>query len=151
METLGIVAPAPIPKVEKTEAQNQVDRIDETSTSENGGDSKEESANSLSGENEEVHEPNEQELTDSAGTAFSSYSEEDFKPPSYEEMEKEMAELRVKRAAFPEAIGRRVHEINFRDEEIEDAECFGESDNGKDDAKAFASLGHAFSPTILAV
>lgn len=144
-KALGIVAPAPIPKAEKTEAQNQVDRIDETSTSENGGDSKDESANSLSGENEEVHESKEQELTDSAGTAFSSYSEEDFKPPSYEEMEKEMAELRVRRAAFPEAIGRRVHEINFRDEEIEDALNALEKAlaNGKDDAKAFASLGYA--------
>ena len=50
-KALGIVAPAPIPKVEKTEAQNQVDRIDETSTSGNGEDSKEQNANSLSSEN----------------------------------------------------------------------------------------------------
>ena len=57
-----------------------------------------------------------------------------------------MAELRVRRAAFPEAIGRRVHEINFRDEEIEDALNALEKAlaNGKDDAKALLHLGMQF-------
>ena len=77
--------------------------------------------------------------------SFASYTEEDFKPPSFEEMEKQMIELRVKRAGFPEAIGRRAHEINFRDEEIEDAWGVVENalESGKGEEQAFASLGQA--------
>mgnify|MGYP006879305374 CR=1 FL=1 len=80
-----------------------------------------------------------------AGPSFASYTEEDFKPPSFEEMEKDMTELRKKRAGFPEQIGRRAHEINFRDEDIEDAWVTLEKalGSGKGEGKAFASLGQA--------
>ena len=80
-----------------------------------------------------------------AGSSFASYTEEDFKPPSFEEMEKDMIELRKKRAGFPEAIGRRAHEINFRDEDIDDAWASVEKavDSGKGESQAFASLGQA--------
>ena len=80
-----------------------------------------------------------------AGPSFASYTEEDFKPPSFDEMEKDMVELRKKRAGFPEAIGRRAYEINFRDEDIEDAWATLEKslDSGKGEGKAFASLGQA--------
>ena len=80
-----------------------------------------------------------------AGPSFASYTEEDFKPPSFEEMEKDMIELRKKRAGFPEAIGRRAHEINFRDKDIDDAWASVEKavDSGKGESQAFASLGQA--------
>jgi hypothetical protein len=60
-------------------------------------------------------------------------------------MEKDMIELRKKRAGFPEAIGRRAHEINFRDEDIDDAWASVEKavDSGKGESQAFASLGQA--------
>jgi hypothetical protein len=60
-------------------------------------------------------------------------------------MEKDMTALRRKRAGFPEQIGRRAHEINFRDEDIDDAWASVEKavDSGKGESQAFASLGQA--------
>jgi hypothetical protein len=53
--------------------------------------------------------------------AFANYREDDFKPPSYDEMEGEMVQLRAKRETFPELIGRQAFESGLRDEEIEEA------------------------------
>lgn len=96
---------------------------------------------------EEIPEAETQEVHESMGPAFASYTEADFKPPSFEEMEKQMIELRAKREGFPEAIGRRVHEIDFRDEEIEEAWGSLEKslEAGIDEVikKAYASLGQA--------
>lgn len=55
------------------------------------------------------------------GAPFANYREHDFEPPSYEQMEKEMSELRVKREKFPELIGKQAFESDIRDEEIEEA------------------------------
>ena len=140
---LGIVAPPPKAKpavkeetiVKEGEEEIIDDEISEVSTDD------------LSGNNidDEVSETDLVSTEESSGSAFASYSEEDFKPPSYEEMEKEMVELRAKRAGFPEAIGRRVHEINFRDEDIEDEWLALEKslESGKGEQKAYASLGQA--------
>ena len=108
---MGIVAPPPKAKpavkeetiVKEGEEEIIDDEISEVSTDDLSGNNM----------NDEVSETDLVSTEESSGPAFASYSEEDFKPPSYEEMEKEMVELRAKRAGFPEAIGRRVHEINF--------------------------------------
>ena len=79
--------------------------------------------------------------------SFSNYREDDFKPPSYDEMEDEMTQLRAKRETFPELIGRQAFESGLRDEEIEEA-CSevekltaGGSEEGL--PEAFAGLGRA--------
>ena len=53
-------------------------------------------------------------------TSFANYRESDFQPPSYEQMEQEMADLRAKRGQFPEWIGQRAFEADLRDEEIDE-------------------------------
>jgi hypothetical protein len=96
---------------------------------------------------EETKDPKPEEVPEANAPAFASYTEADFKPPTFEEMEKQMIELRAKRAGFPETIGRRVEEINFRDDEIEEAWNGLEKalESGKEDIlqKAYASLGQA--------
>mgnify|MGYP006136016191 FL=1 len=96
---------------------------------------------------EETKDPKPEEVPEANAPAFASYTEADFKPPTFEEMEKQMIELRTKRTGFPEAIGRRVEEINFRDDEIEEAWNGLEKalESGKEDTlqKAYASLGQA--------
>ncbi len=145
-KALGVVAPLPQEKapvqesvpVEDTEEEEPV--LDsEIVQEEDGADSFEESPIEESLESDQIIED------EPTGPSFSSYSEDDFKPPTFEEMEKQMIELRAKRAGFPEAIGRRAHEINFRDEEIEDTLTGVEKalESGKNEEKAFASLGQA--------
>ena len=79
--------------------------------------------------------------------AFSNYREDDFKPPSYDEMEEEMAQLRAKRETFPELIGRQAFESGLRDEEIEEAwsevEKLKAGGSGEGLPEAFAGLGRA--------
>ncbi|MDC1005109.1 DUF4339 domain-containing protein [Opitutales bacterium] len=144
-QALGLVAPPPREKVpvqqsapvEETKEEEPIfDSVSKEETDE--GDSTDQSTEEFSGSEPVVEE-------EPGSTSFASYSEEDFKPPSFEEMEKQMIELRIKRAGFPEAIGRRAQEINFRDEEIEDAWGAVESalESGKGEEKAFASLGQA--------
>ena len=79
--------------------------------------------------------------------AFANYREDDFKPPSYEEMEEEMAQLRARRETFPEIIGKTAFESGLRDEEIEEAwsevEKLNAKGNGDGLSDAFARLGRA--------
>lgn len=149
-QALGIVAPAPKPQptVQESspavqETENETDPVAVYSSSEPVED---ESVVEPTVETDEVESEPEINVEPS-GSAFASYTEEDFKPPSFEEMEKDMTALRQKRARFPEAIGRRAHEIEFRDEEIEDVRAALEKSlqSGREDvlAKAFASLGQA--------
>jgi hypothetical protein len=141
---LGIVAPPP-----KSKPPVQKEEVAEALTEDNQVGESGEDDLVTEGDNQVVNDPQGDEeaekVEEVSGPAFASYTEEDFKLPSYEEMESEMAELRSKRAGFPEAIGRRVHEINFRDEDIEDA--WAALDKalaaGKGESKAFASLGQA--------
>lgn len=144
-QALGIVTPSPKEKVpvQKSapveETQEEEPIIDSVSKEETDEEA------SIVQSAEEFSEPEPVVEEEPSSPSFASYSEEDFKPPSFEEMEKQMIELRVKRAGFPEAIGRRAHEINFRDEEIEDAWGAVENalESGKGEEKAFASLGQA--------
>ena len=149
-QALGIVAPAPKPKPavqENTplvqEAENDIDPSGVDLSSEPAED--ESVVEHESGADTEEVEVESETEAEPSGPAFASYTEEDFKPPSFEEMEKDMTELRRKRAGFPEQIGRRAHEINFRDEDIEEAWADLEkslaSGKEEDSAKAFASLG----------
>ena len=55
------------------------------------------------------------------GKAFSEYAEEDFKPPSFDEMDQEMTTLRADRESLPALIGERAFDAGLEDEEIEDA------------------------------
>ena len=153
-QALGIVVPASQAKpavVESAPVQEQVEAETVSVDVDSPSDvSMEESVDELVPETDEFEPEPESELgteAESSGPAFASYTEEDFKPPSFEEMEKEMTALRVKRAGFPEAIGRRAHEIEFRDEEIEDSWAALEKalQSGKEDiaVSAFASLGQA--------
>ena len=145
-QALGVVAPPPKEKApvqeslpfENTKKEKPVSDS-EFVQDKDGVDSSEETPVEESLESDQTPED------EPVGPSFSSYSEDDFKPPTFEEMEKQMIELRAKRAGFPEAIGRRAHEINFRDEEIEDARDAVEKalESGKNEEKAFASLGQA--------
>lgn len=82
-----------------------------------------------------------------AGAPFANYREHDFEPPSYEQMEEEMSELRVKREKFPELIGKQAFESDIRDEEIEEARAkVEELTQGKKESElpaAWAQLGRA--------
>ena len=81
------------------------------------------------------------------GAPFANYREDDFKPPSYEQMEEEMSELRVKREKFPELIGKQAFESDIRDEEIEEARAqVEELTQGKKESElpaAWGELGRA--------
>jgi len=81
------------------------------------------------------------------GAPFANYREHDFEPPSYEQMEEEMSELRVKREKFPELIGKQAYESDIRDEEIEEARAqVEELTQGKKESElpaAWAELGRA--------
>ena len=145
-QALGIVAPPPKKKVpvQQNAPLEDTEKVEHDSGSEvvqvaDEEDSLEEF------HRQESNEPSKVVEEKTAGSSFAAYSEEDFKPPTFEEMEEQMIELRAKRSGFPEAIGRRAHEINFRDEEIEDAWLVLEKalESGKDEEKAFASLGQA--------
>jgi len=62
-------------------------------------------------------------VPEEVGKAFSEYAEEDFKPPSFEEMDQEMSSLRTDRESFPGLIGERAFDSGIEDEEIEDAKA----------------------------
>ena len=146
-QAMGIVAVPPKQKESVTQEQPSEELKEESTVVESSSEEVSPAEDASEGPVEE-DSSEEQELVaepEPAGPSFASYTEEDFKPPSFEEMEKDMIELRKKRAGFPEAIGRRAHEINFRDEDIEDAWATLEKslDSGKGEGKAFASLGQA--------
>jgi hypothetical protein len=151
----GIVAPppkvaevpveevAPASGSEPTEAESVAP--EETAAQEQG----EEAASSES----ELSSDGTEEVVAEAGEtqpdhAFSNYREDDFKPPSYDEMEGEMAQLRAKRETFPESIGRQAFESGLRDEEIEEAwseveKLTAGGGSGEGLPEAFAGLGRA--------
>ena len=143
-QALGIVAPAPKDKA-PVQQRSPVEDTKEVEP-DSGSDMVQVAEDSLDEPPvEESNEPSQTIEDKAAGSSFSAYSEEDFKPPTFEEMEEQMIELRAKRSGFPEAIGRRAHEITFRDEEIEDAWLALEKalESGTSEEKAFASLGQA--------
>lgn len=145
---LGIVVPPPKEKPPVHQEENIEDIIehDQRGDSSIGGDIAELENQVVSNELDlQEAEQVEESAEKPNGSTFASYTEEDFKPPSYEEMENEMAELRTKRAGFAEAIGRRVHEINFRDEDIDDAWATLDKVlvSGKGASEAYSSLGKA--------
>ena len=147
-QALGIVAPPPKekPAPQKSAPVEEPQEEKEISDQEVEGSSEiEESV--VEPLIEETTNTQPEEVPEVNAPAFASYTEADFKPPTFEEMEKQMIELRTKRTGFPEAIGRRVEEINFRDDEIEEAWIGLEKalESGKEDIlqKAYASLGQA--------
>lgn len=150
----GIVAPPPqaaaspvqeVATADEPEAPAAESVAPEEDTFQDDGD---ESASSpsetSSSHSEEVASESKEEQS---GYAFASYREEDFKPPSYEQMEEEMAQLRAKRETFPELIGRQAFESGLRDEEIDEAVAeveklsFGGSEAGL--PEAYVRLGRA--------
>ena len=62
-------------------------------------------------------------LPEEVGKAFSEYAEEDFKPPSFDEMDQEMSSLRADRESLPSLIGERAFDAGIEDEEIVDAKA----------------------------
>ena len=62
-------------------------------------------------------------VPEDVGKAFSEYAEEDFKPPSFDEMDQEMSSLRADRESLPSLIGERAFDAGIEDEEIEDAKA----------------------------
>jgi len=62
-------------------------------------------------------------VSEEVGKAFSEYAEEDFKPPSFDEMDQEMSSLRADRESLPSLIGERAFDAGIEDEEIEDAKA----------------------------
>ena len=62
-------------------------------------------------------------VPEEVGKAFSEYAEEDFKPPSFDEMDQEMSSLRADRESLPSLIGERAFDSGIEDEEIEDAKA----------------------------
>ena len=115
-QALGIVAPPPKEKTPVTKSIPVEDRREAESVLDSSADIEADAKDSLDEiPVEESNEPSPVAEEETTGPSFASYSEKDFKPPSFEEMEKQMIELRVKRAGFPESIGRRAYEINFRE------------------------------------
>lgn len=92
-------------------------------------------------------EPRPEPEPEPPGETFANYKEEDFKPPTYDQMATEMAELRAKRETFPELIGKQVFESGLRDEEIEEAWVKVEEVKAQGEESAlpgaFAELGRA--------
>ncbi len=85
--------------------------------------------------------------SEESGPAFADYSEEDFKPPTMEEMDREMSDLRARRDPLVEQIGEKAFETDLHDEEIEDAKSAvaDAQKSGDQEAvrKANAKLGQA--------
>ena len=81
------------------------------------------------------------------GSAFANYSEEDFKPPTIEEMDGEMLDLRLRRDPLVEQIGENAFDADLQDEEIEDAKVAVDDaqKSGDQEAmrKATSKLGQA--------
>ena len=82
------------------------------------------------GENESLEdspegqaEDNSEAVPEEVGKDFSEYAEEDFKPPSFDEMDQEMTSLRADRESLPALIGERAFDAGIEDEEIEDAKA----------------------------
>jgi len=151
----GIVAPPP--KAVAAPAEEEVALANEpgpaeaepVAPQETGDPGQEEEAETSGGEliPEGSGEPIEQAEEEQSSHAFANYREDDFKPPSYEEMEAEMAQLRARRETFPELIGKKAFESGLRDEEIEEAwaEVEKMKAGGNEDglSEAFARLGRA--------
>lgn len=154
----GIVAPPP--KAVAAPAEKEVALANEpgpaeaepVAPQETGDPGQEEEAETSGGEliPEGSGEPIEQAEEEQSSHAFANYREDDFKPPSYEEMEAEMAQLRARRETFPELIGKKAFESGLRDEEIEEAwaevEKMKAAGNEDGLSEAFARLGR----TVLA-
>lgn len=146
--------PAP-PEEDSPEPESQQDfvtepepqMVQEPALSEQPAESDSQSEESdQAGEEEPASEEpsSEPELTEAP---FANYREHDFEPPSYEQMEEEMSELRVKREKFPELIGKQAFESDIRDEEIEEARAkVEELTQGNKESElpaAWAQLGRA--------
>ena len=90
-------------------------------------------------------------LPEEPRSPFAGYGEEDFKPPSFEEMDNEMTNLKAEREPLAELIGERVFEAGIEDEEIEEARAaVATAVEGQDKAviaQAYAKLGQAVLAT----
>lgn len=145
----GIVAPPPkaVTPVAETAPANESDSPAEESS---GNVEKEADVRpfeeSVSTDRELASE-REEAQPEVSGSSFANYAEADFKPPSYDEMEGEMSQLRAKRETFPELIGRKVFESGIEDEEIEEAVAEVAKVKAQGNEKAlgpvFAELGRA--------
>lgn len=80
---------------------------------------------------------------------FAGYTEEDFKPPSYDDMESEMAALRAEREAMPARIGERAYEAGLDDEDLEDARDAVDKARQKGDPKAIAQAHASLGKAVL--
>ena len=112
-------------------------------------DSQSEEVDQVAEEDPVDEEPSPQQ--EQTGVPFANYREHDFEPPSYEKMEQEMSELRVKREKFPELIGKQAFEFDIRDEEIEEArakvEELTQQQKESELPAAWADLGQAVMAT----
>ena len=84
-------------------------------------------------------------------SAFAGYGEDDFKPPSFEEMDKEMTNLKAEREPLAALIGKTAFEAGIEEEELEGAKvAVATAVGGQDKAvidQAYAKLGQAVLAT----
>ena len=101
----------------------------------------------LSSDAEQVSAQDVEVTSEEPGSAFANYSEEDFKPPTIEEMDREMSDLRLRRDPLVEQIGEKAFDADLQDEEIEDAKVAVDDaqKSGDQEAmrKATSKLGQA--------
>ena len=109
-------APAPPPQPVTVEPETVAPEPEDHATAEGENESLEDSLEGLAEDAAEV-------VPEEVGKAFSEYAEEDFKPPSFEEMDQEMTSLRSDRESLPALIGERAFDAGIEDEEIEDAKA----------------------------
>ena len=84
-------------------------------------------------------------------SAFASYTEEDFKPPSFEDMDKEMTNLRAEREPLAALIGEKAFEAGIEDEEIEEAKAEVAAARQRQDEAAIEQAHAKLGQTLLAV
>ncbi len=121
---VGIVASvAPTPAPDPTPPPQAVTVEPETVAPEPEDHATAEGDESLEDSPEGLPEDNTEAVPEEVGKAFSEYAEEDFKPPSFDEMDQEMTSLRADRESLPALIGERAFDAGIEDEEIEDAKA----------------------------
>jgi hypothetical protein len=122
---VGIVASvAPTPAPEPTPPSQPVTVEPETVAPEPEDHATDEGENeSLEDSPEGLEEDSAEAVPEEVGKAFSEYAEEDFKLPSFDEMDQEMTSLRADRESLPALIGERAFDAGIEDEEIEDAKA----------------------------
>ncbi|MFP6887300.1 MAG: DUF4339 domain-containing protein [Opitutales bacterium] len=144
---------APIPPVQ-SEPKPQVEEVsepEETPESESvvGESELEEVSEQPSAEEPETDsEP--ESVPEDPGSAFAGYGEEDFKPPSLEDMDKEMTHLRAEREPLAALIGKRAFEAGIEDEGIEDAKAEVVTARQRQDETAIEQANAKLGQAVLA-